>query len=148
MPAERPAAPRVSRRQGQARPRKQPAPSSFCALPRRWEKEVPASSEHRDPPSVTGYHGHRRWHSVTALAARGPFLYFGHGLMGYLWRVLEWIALGLGITAAAFAAAFVAARRRILRHVRAELGQESLLLAAGARVGGFDGLSNGGGPPS
>jgi hypothetical protein len=68
--------------------------------------------------------------------------------MAYLWRVLEWIGLGLGIAAVAFAAVFVAARRRILRHVRAELGQESLLLAAGARVGGFDGLSDGGGRPS
>jgi hypothetical protein len=77
------------------------------------------------------------------LAGRGAFLYFGHGLMGYFWRVLEWIGLGLGIAAAAFAAAFVAARRRILRHVRTELGQDSLLLAAGARVGGFDGVADG-----
>ena len=63
--------------------------------------------------------------------------------MGYLWRVLEWIGLGLGIAVVAFTAAFVAARRRILRHVRAELGQDSLLLAAGARVGGTDGVTNG-----
>ena len=68
--------------------------------------------------------------------------------MGYLWRTLEWIGLGLGIAAAAFAAVLAAARRLILRHVRAELGQESLLLAAGARVGGFDGPSDGAGHPS
>ena len=84
------------------------------------------------------------------LAGRWAFLYFGHGLMAYLWRVLEWIGLGLGIAAVAFSAAFVAARRRILRHVRAELGQESLLLAAGARVGGYNGFAEGAGhaPPS
>jgi hypothetical protein len=68
--------------------------------------------------------------------------------MGYLWRALEWIGLGLGIAAAALAVVLVVVRRRILRHVRAELGQESLLLAAGARVGGFDGLSDGAGRPS
>ncbi len=59
--------------------------------------------------------------------------------MGDLWNVLEWIAMGLGIAVAALAAAFAVLRRRILRHVRRELGQESLLLAAGARVGGANG---------
>jgi hypothetical protein len=84
------------------------------------------------------------------LAGGGAFLYFGHGLMGSFWGVLEWIGLGLGIVAVAFAAAFVAVRRRILRHVRAELGRESLLLSAGARVGGYNGAVNGGrhAPPS
>jgi hypothetical protein len=64
--------------------------------------------------------------------------------MGYLWRVLEWIGLGLGLAAVAFAVAVGEARRRIIRRVRAELGQESLLLAAGARVGGYNGHSEGG----
>ncbi len=73
------------------------------------------------------------------LAGRGAFLYFVHGLMGNLWNVLEWIALGLGVAVAALAVAFAVLRRRILRHVRRELGHESLLLAAGARVGGANG---------
>ena len=68
--------------------------------------------------------------------------------MAYLWGVLEWIGLGLGIAAAACAAAFVAARGRIMKHVRKELGQDSLLLAAGARVGGYDGVANGAGSAS
>lgn len=68
--------------------------------------------------------------------------------MGNLWSVLEWIALALGIAVAAFAAAFAVLRRRILRHVRRELGQESLLLAAGARVGGTNGMSGSGRPPA
>jgi len=67
--------------------------------------------------------------------------------MGNLWDVLEWIGLGLGIAVAALAAAFAVLRRRILRHVRRELGQDSLLLAAGARVGGANGLSGSGHPP-
>jgi len=67
--------------------------------------------------------------------------------MGNLWDVLEWIGLGLGIAVAALAAAFAVLRRRILRHVRRELGQDSLLLAAGARVGGANGLSGSSHPP-
>ena len=66
--------------------------------------------------------------------------------MANLGNVLEWVGLGLGIAVVAFAAAFGLLRRRILRHVRRELGQESLLLAAGARVGGTNGLSGGGHP--
>jgi len=67
--------------------------------------------------------------------------------MGNLGTVVQWIALGLGIAIAALAAVFAVLRRRILRHVRRELGQESLLLAAGARVGGTNGLSGSGQPP-
>jgi len=63
--------------------------------------------------------------------------------MGNLWRALEWIGLGLGIVIAALAVTFAFARRRILRHVRGELGESSLLLAAGARIGGYDGLAEG-----
>jgi hypothetical protein len=59
--------------------------------------------------------------------------------MGNLWRVLEWTGLGLGIIIAALAVTFALARRRILRRVQGELGQNALLLAAGARVGGYDG---------
>ncbi len=55
--------------------------------------------------------------------------------MGYLWRMLEWIGLCLGIVIAALAMSFAIARRRVLRHVREELGQDALLLVAGARVG-------------
>jgi hypothetical protein len=60
--------------------------------------------------------------------------------------MLEWIGLCLGIVIAAFAMTFVVARRRILRHVRGELGQDALLLAAGARVGGANGASSGNRP--
>ncbi len=63
--------------------------------------------------------------------------------MAELWSVLGWIGLGLGVAAAALAAAFAVVRQRILRRVRAELGQGSLLLAAGARVGGFNGAAHG-----
>jgi hypothetical protein len=59
--------------------------------------------------------------------------------MGNLWRVLDWIAVLIGVIMAGGAAAFLITRRRIFRHVRAELGRESLLLTAGARVGGLDG---------
>ncbi len=61
--------------------------------------------------------------------------------MGNLWRVLEWIALFLGAVIAGGAVTFLSVRRRILRHVRAELGRDSLLLAAGARVGGVNGAA-------
>jgi hypothetical protein len=77
------------------------------------------------------------------LAGTCRFLYFVHGIMGNLWRLLEWIGLCLGIVIAALAVTFVVVRRRILRHVQGELGQNALLLAAGARVGGYDGLSEG-----
>jgi len=63
--------------------------------------------------------------------------------MRNFWTMLEWIALGLGVAVAVLAAAFAVLRRRILRHVRRELGQESLLLAAGARVGGANGHAAG-----
>jgi hypothetical protein len=68
--------------------------------------------------------------------------------MGNLWNVLEWVGLALGIAFAALAAAFAVLRRRILLHVRRELGQDSLLLAAGARVGGTNGLSGPARPPA
>jgi hypothetical protein len=58
--------------------------------------------------------------------------------MGNLLKVLEWIGLGLGMLIAALAVIFAVVRQRILRHVQGELGQNSLLLAAGARVGGYD----------
>ena len=63
--------------------------------------------------------------------------------MGYLWRMLEWIGLCLGIVVAALAMTFAIARRRVLRHVRTELGPDALLLAAGARVRGQNGASSG-----
>jgi len=61
--------------------------------------------------------------------------------MGNLWRVLEWLALFLGAITAGVAVTILLARRRIIRHVRSELGPDSLLLAAGARVAGFDGVA-------
>ena len=57
--------------------------------------------------------------------------------------MLEWIGLCLGIVIAALAMTFAIARRRVLRHVRGELGEDALLLAAGARVGGYNGASSG-----
>jgi hypothetical protein len=66
--------------------------------------------------------------------------------MGNLWRALEWIGLCLGILIAASAVMLAVTRRRILRHVNGELGQGALLLAAGARVGGYDGSAEGKGP--
>jgi hypothetical protein len=44
---------------------------------------------------------------------------------------------------AVFAVTFALVRRRILRHVQGELGQGSLLLATGARVGVCDGQAGG-----
>ena len=67
--------------------------------------------------------------------------------MGNLLKVLEWIGLGLGILIAALAVTFAFVRRRILRHVQGELGQNALLLAAGARLGGYDGQTEGKRPP-
>jgi hypothetical protein len=59
--------------------------------------------------------------------------------MGNIVGALEWIVLCLGIVIASLAVAYAVLRRGILRHVQGELGQDSLLLAAGARVGGYDG---------
>jgi hypothetical protein len=55
--------------------------------------------------------------------------------MGSLWSTLAWIGLCLGVVAAGAAAALLAVRARIMRRVRAELGKDSLLLAAAARAG-------------
>ena len=63
--------------------------------------------------------------------------------MGYLWRLLEWIGLCLGVVIAGLAMIFAMVRRRVFRQVRGELGQDSLLLAAGARVAGSNGTSVG-----
>jgi hypothetical protein len=63
--------------------------------------------------------------------------------MGNLLAVLEWIGLGLGMLIAAFAVTFAVVRQRILQHVQGELGQNSLLLATGARVGVYDGQTEG-----
>ena len=63
--------------------------------------------------------------------------------MGYLWRLLEWIGLCLGVVIAGLAMTFAMVRRRVFRQVRGELGQDSLLLAAGARVAGSNGTSFG-----
>ena len=68
--------------------------------------------------------------------------------MGYLWRLIEWVGLFLIMALAAFAAIFLFARRRILRHVEEELGKDALLLAAGARVGESGNGENGGSPLS
>lgn len=62
--------------------------------------------------------------------------------------MLEWIGLCLGIVIAAVAMSFAVARRRVLRHVRAELGKDALLLSAGARLGGNNGSSPGTRPHS
>ena len=63
--------------------------------------------------------------------------------MAYLWRLLEWIGLCLGVVIAGLAMTFAMVRRRVFRQVRGELGQDSLLLAAGARVAGSNGTSVG-----
>jgi len=63
--------------------------------------------------------------------------------MGYFWRLLEWIGLCLGVVIAGLAMTFAMVRRRVFRQVRGELGQDSLLLAAGARVAGSNGTSSG-----
>ena len=59
--------------------------------------------------------------------------------MGILWKVIEWIAFTVGAIIAGGAITFLFARRGVFRHVRAGLGRDSLLLAAGARVGAPDG---------
>jgi heme exporter protein D len=68
--------------------------------------------------------------------------------MGNLWRLFEWIGLSLGIVIAGLATALLLARRRIMHHVEGELGREALLLAANARVSGFDGGPGGKPRPS
>jgi hypothetical protein len=63
-----------------------------------------------------------------------------------LWRLLSWIGPILGLFIAALVVAYLVARRRILRHVAAELGREALLLATVARVGGYDVAADGKSP--
>ena len=55
--------------------------------------------------------------------------------MESLSSALEWIGLLLGTAIVGLACGFLVVRRRILRHVRSELGLEAMLLATGARVG-------------
>jgi hypothetical protein len=55
--------------------------------------------------------------------------------MGNLWRLFEWVGLLLSIVIAGLVVSFLFARKRIMRHVEAELGRDALLLATGARVG-------------
>jgi hypothetical protein len=66
--------------------------------------------------------------------------------MANLWRLLSWIGPILGLFIAALAVAYLVARRRILRHVAAELGREALLLATVARVGADDVAADGTSP--
>jgi heme exporter protein D len=56
-------------------------------------------------------------------------------------RLLAWIGPILGIVLAGLAVAYLLLRRRILRHVAAELGRETLLLATAARVGASNGAA-------
>jgi hypothetical protein len=80
------------------------------------------------------------------LAGVDAFLYFVQARMGNLWRVLEWAGLCLGAVTSAFAVTFGIARRRILRHVQGELGQDVLLLSTAARMGGYEGSRERGRP--
>jgi hypothetical protein len=59
--------------------------------------------------------------------------------MEHLSATLEWIGLLLGTAVVGLACGFLIVRRRILRHVRTELGREAMLLATGARVGTSNG---------
>ena len=59
--------------------------------------------------------------------------------MEHLSAALEWIGLLLGTAIVGLACGFLIVRRRILRHVRSELGREAMLLATGARVGTSNG---------
>jgi len=59
--------------------------------------------------------------------------------MEHLYAALEWIGLLLGSAIVGLACGFFLVRRRILRHVRLELGREAMLLATGARVGASNG---------
>ncbi|HVO38534.1 MAG TPA: hypothetical protein VMV03_05830 [Spirochaetia bacterium] len=65
--------------------------------------------------------------------------------MGNLYAALEWIGLVLGTAIVGLVGGFLIVRRRILHHVRSELGREAMLLATGARVGAVNGNANGSG---
>jgi hypothetical protein len=59
--------------------------------------------------------------------------------MDNLYAALEWIGLLLGTAIVGLACGFLLVRRRVLSHVRSELGKEAMLLATGARVGASNG---------
>ena len=59
--------------------------------------------------------------------------------MDNLYAALEWIGLLLGTAIVGLACGLLFVRRRVLRHVRSELGKEAMLLATGARVGASNG---------
>ncbi|HTP58300.1 MAG TPA: hypothetical protein VMM82_05240 [Spirochaetia bacterium] len=59
--------------------------------------------------------------------------------MEHLSAALEWIGLLLGTAVVGLVCGFLIVRRRILHHVRSELGREAMLLATGARVGASNG---------
>jgi hypothetical protein len=59
--------------------------------------------------------------------------------MAHLGRLFAWIGPILGLLFGGLVAVYFLARQRILRHVAAELGSESLLLATAARVGAANG---------
>ena len=63
--------------------------------------------------------------------------------MGNLYAALEWTGLLLGTAIVGLVCGFLFVRRRILRHVKSELGREAMLLATGARVGAVSGNGNG-----
>jgi len=63
--------------------------------------------------------------------------------MGQLWRVLEWVGLFVGAAIVGLALALVVVRRIILGRVRSSLGDNALLIATAARVGGVNGVSVG-----
>jgi hypothetical protein len=58
--------------------------------------------------------------------------------MGGLYSVFEWVGLCLGIAISVGALAFLFVRWRLMRGVQVEMGSDSVLLVAGARVGSFD----------
>ena len=84
--------------------------------------------------------GRPRVKAADGAALQGPavFCTVSREPMGSLWSTLAWIGLCLGVAAAGAAAVLLAVRARIMRRVRAELGKDSLLLAAAARVGAPD----------
>ncbi len=63
--------------------------------------------------------------------------------MGNIHAAIEWTGLLLGTALVGLACGFLFVRRRILRHVKNELGREAMLLATGARVGAVNGNGNG-----
>jgi heme exporter protein D len=63
--------------------------------------------------------------------------------MGNLYAALEWTGLLFGTAIVGLVCGFLLVRRRILRHVKSELGREAMLLATGARVGAVNGNGNG-----